>query len=100
MEVRLWSIVIAGLYGTVLYIWQGIVGNAMLDGALGIILGLYTCSHPASYFLNLLFFERGGVAQDAGMPTGWSWAGFNVLVMIVGWLIVVVGALQIAGSTA
>jgi hypothetical protein len=100
MEVRVWSIVVAAVYGTALYIWQGILGNAMLDGGLGIILGLYTCSHPASYFLNLLFFERGAVAQAPGMPTGWSWAGFNVLVMIVGWLIVIVGALTMAGSTA
>jgi hypothetical protein len=100
MEVRVWSIVIAAVYGALLYLWHGILGDAVLDGAIGIVLGLYTCSHPASYFLNLLFFERGSVPDDPRVPTGWSWAGFNVVVMIVGWLVVVVGAMQMAGSTA
>ena len=100
MEARLWSIVIAAAYGTLLYVWQGILGDRILDGAIGIVLGLYTCSHPASYFLNLLFFERGAVAERPGTPTGWDWAGFNVLVMIVGWLVVVAGAMQMAGTTA
>jgi hypothetical protein len=100
MEARLWSVVIAATYGALLYIWHGILGHAMLDGAIGIVLGLYACSHPASYFLNLLFFERGAVPEDPGTPTGWVWAGFNVFVMIVGWLVVVVGAMQMAGNSA
>ena len=52
MEARLWSVVIAATYGALLYIWHGILGHAMLDGAIGIVLGLYACSHPASYFLS------------------------------------------------
>jgi len=100
VEARLWSILVAAVYGALIYVWQGILGDAVLDGAIGIVLGLYTCSHPASYFLNLLFFERGAMREDPGMPTGWTWAGFNVVVMIVGWLVVVVGAMQMAGSTA
>ena len=100
MEARVWSIFIVGLYGAVLYLWQGILGDGVLDGAIGIALGLYTCSHPASYFLNLLFFERGAVDHDPRTPTGWSWAGFNVVVMIVGWLVVVIGAMQMAGNRA
>jgi hypothetical protein len=100
MEARLWSVGGGAAYGTLIYIWQGILGDAMLDGAIGIVLGLYTCSHPASYFLNLLFFERGAVPDDPGTPTGWSWAGFNVFVMIVGWMVVVLGAMQMASNTA
>jgi hypothetical protein len=99
MEARLWCVAIAAGYGGLLYLWQGILGDAMLDGAIGIVLGLYTCSHPASYFLNLLFFERGAVPDDPRTPTGWRWAGFNVAVMVVGWLVVVVGAMQMAGSS-
>ncbi|MFN0073426.1 MAG: hypothetical protein ACKVVP_18240 [Chloroflexota bacterium] len=100
MEARLWSVLISLIYGAILYLWQGVLGDATLDGAIGIVLGLYTCSHPAAYFLNLLFFERGAVADDPNIPTGWPWAGFNVVVMIIGWLVVVAGAMQMATSTA
>ena len=31
MEARVWSILIAGLYGAVLYLWQGILGDGVFS---------------------------------------------------------------------
>jgi hypothetical protein len=99
MEARLWSIAASCLYAAILYLWQGITGDRSIDGAIGIVIGLYTCSHPASYFLSLLFFERGAGTASPDVPSGWAWAGFNVLVMIVGWLAVILGTTQMAGAS-
>lgn len=100
MEARLWSVAAAVIYGAVLTIWQRITGDGMLDGAIGVVIGLYTCSHPASYFLGLLFAERGATRAVPGDPSGWGWAILNLGVMIIGWLVVVAGAMQMATAVS
>jgi hypothetical protein len=70
----------------------------LLDGALSVALGLYICSHPAANAVDLLFFSRGGTRQ---LPTGWpgaAWLGLNLLVVVVGWLMIVLGATRLVGA--
>jgi hypothetical protein len=71
-----------------------LTGEARMDGAIGIVLGLYVCSHPASNVLDLLFSE-GGVRRHAPADeSGIFWYFLNLLVMIAGWLAVLLGIIQ------
>ena len=35
-----------------------LTGIPVLDGSMGVTLGLYICSHPAANAVDMLFFER------------------------------------------
>ena len=67
-----------------------LTGVPLLDGSIGIALGLYICSHPAANAVNMLFFERDALRQISE----WSivrWLGLNLLTLLAGWLVVFVG---------
>ena len=67
----------------------------MLDGAIGVALGLYICAHPAANAVNMLFFER-DTARDL-LRTVRSdgplirWLALNLFVLLVGWMVVFAG---------
>ena len=53
----LWVLVLAGIvYGSLLRYLRTLTGITMLDGGIGVALGLYICAHPAANAINLLFF--------------------------------------------
>jgi hypothetical protein len=67
-------------------------GNSRLDGAIGVVLGLYICSRPAANFVDMLLFWR------SSRPPGWSrrtllsWLVLNLLALAAGYIVIVVGA--------
>jgi hypothetical protein len=71
------------------------VGISSVDGALGVVLGLYICSRPAANGIDLLFFERGGLRIAFSGWSGLEWLMLNAIVMFAGWVVIVVGASQI-----
>ena len=75
------------------------IGSVNLtDGSIGVLLGLYICSHPAANGIELLFLERGGLRRVSAQWNGIGWLALNMAVMVVGWLVIVVGATQFTGS--
>ena len=90
----LWSFMLLALvYSALQYTFGSLTGEARFDGALGIVVGLYVCSHPASNVLDLLFAE-GGVGRSSSSEGGVVWYFLNMLVMIAGWIAVYIGILQ------
>jgi hypothetical protein len=83
------SALAAGAYGVLLVWLQTLTGELRLDAAIGVILGLYTCSHPAANAIDWLFYSRGAPAVASWR--GLAWLLLNVLVMLVGWLAIVAG---------
>jgi len=86
------------LVGLAYILWFSVqlawIGGNRLDGALGVLLGLYICSHPAGNFLDLLLFKRNIWLQDlSGRSTG-LWVGFNLVVIFIGWLAIYTGLLH------
>ena len=73
---------------------------SLADGSIGVLLGLYICSQPAANGIELMFLERGGLRRVAARWNGIGWLTLNLLVMIVGWLVLVVGATQFTGRSA
>jgi len=69
-----------------------------MDGVVGVLLGLYICSHPAANALDRLFFRRHASWQELFHQAGILWLALNGLVLGVGWLVITLGATRLAGS--
>jgi hypothetical protein len=69
----------------------GLTGSNETDGILGVLLGLYVCSHPAANYLDLLFFGRTSLQVASSRRVLIVWAGFNLLTLLIGWVTMVLG---------
>ncbi|MGE3267834.1 MAG: hypothetical protein AB7P40_03730 [Chloroflexota bacterium] len=78
-------------YGAVLYVYATLTGEFRVDGAIGVVLGLYVCSHPAANILDLLFMDGGAVRRRAADDHGIAWYALNFLVLLSGWGAVLIG---------
>ncbi len=92
-------ILVASIYCVLLLYLGTFTGQKIIDGSIGIVLGLYICSNPAANAIDLLFMERG--RRDyvlKGWP-GARWVGLNLLVMLAGWFAIFVGATRFANRS-
>jgi D-alanyl-lipoteichoic acid acyltransferase DltB (MBOAT superfamily) len=93
----LWGLIgLALIYGALVLRLHTLTGRPLLDGSIGVVLGLYICSRPAANAIDL-FFERDALRQ---LTSGWSglgWLALNLLVLFAGWLVIVIGATRFAG---
>lgn len=80
-------------YSVLPYTVGSLTGEARFDGMIGIVIGLYVCSHPASNVLDLLFME-GGVVRSSSRESGIAWYLLNLLALLAGWLAVYIGVLH------
>jgi hypothetical protein len=90
-------ILLGMIYGGLLLWLRTVTGRPVLDGTIGVVLGLYICSHPAANAVDLLFFERNALRQS-----GWSglgWLALNFLVLVIGWWVIAIGATRFAWRT-
>ena len=88
------TILLAGAYGGWLYTQRTLTGTSRGDGIIGVLLGLYVCSHPAANFLDLLFFSR-GARPVASLPSTILWLALNLLVLLIGWSVIFIGATRL-----
>jgi len=92
---RMWTLLLpAVVYLALTANLPTLTGTALIDGSIGVVLGLYICSHPAANGIDLFFLQRGAVRQIASGWSGAGWLLLNALVMVVGWLVIVFGAAQ------
>ena len=97
----LWGLMlIAVIYSSLLHYLHTLTGVKMLDGIISVLLGLYICSHPAANAVDLLFFERGALQQISSEWSGIGWLALNMLALLVGWIVIVIGATRLAGGAA
>ncbi len=93
-------ILLAIAYVGLLRYLHTLTGIAMLDGIVGVALGLYICAHPAANAVNMLFFERDALRQ---IWSEWSivrWLALNLLVLLAGWTVIFAGLRQLVGRAA
>lgn len=87
----LWRLILLAIaYSALLRYLPTLTGIALLDGGIGLALGLYICAHPAANAVNMLFFERDMLRQ---LPE-WSvvrWLALNLLVLLAGWMVIFAG---------
>jgi len=95
----LWgAILLAIAYSALVYSVHSLTGIRLLDGGIGVMLGLYICSHPAANAIDLLFAERGVLHQLSSEWSGVGWLTLNMVVLLAGWLVIVIGAGQFVGA--
>jgi hypothetical protein len=85
---------LALLYILVVNVNHSLTGTSRWDGILGVLLGLYVCSHPAANLVDLLFFGRTSMFQELSNRTKNIWLGANLLVLVVGWVVIDLGMIR------
>lgn len=82
----LWGLIgCAVVFGVLLRYLRTLTGIRMLDGSIGVALGLYICAHPAANAVNMLFFERDTPGQVSSEWSVVCWLALNLLVLLAGW---------------
>ena len=85
-----------GLYLGLTHALGSLTGQRLVDGSIGVVLGLYICSRPAGNAVDLLFYQRGELQRLTSGWRGIGWLALNLLVLFAGWLVIVVGAVRFA----
>jgi len=94
----LWALIVLGLlYLGLVFFTPTLTGISLLDGSIGVVLGLFICSRPAGNAVDMLFYERGAFRRLTSGWAGIGWLALNLLVLFVGWLVIVSGAIRFAG---
>jgi hypothetical protein len=94
-----WLVLLAVAYSLWLACLRQLTGIALLDGSIGVALGLYISAHPAANAVNLLFFER----DTLNHLSEWSvlrWLGLNLLVLVAGWVVIFIGLRRLLDAPA
>jgi hypothetical protein len=91
-------VVLGIVYGILLYSRSTLTGMNNLDGIIGVVLGLYICSHPAANLIDMLFYRRGICYQFSSRRSAFWWLTLNVLVLLVSGIVIFVGTTQLIGS--
>jgi len=87
-------------YVLLLPLLPSLTGNSRLDGLLGVVLGLYVCSHPAANLLDLLLFSRQSAPHFNSRASLLGWLALNLVVLAAGWMDIFFGATQLASRAA
>jgi len=90
-------LLLAAGYGALILVQPVLTGNKLLDGAIGVGLGLYICSHPAAAMIDMLYMDRLVLQRFASEWSDIGWLGLNLLVMVAGCIVTVTGATRFVG---
>lgn len=94
----LWALLmVAGIYAVLIYELGALSSNVLLDGAIGLGLGLYICSHPASAAIDLFYLDRLALHRLASEWGDVAWVLLNLAVMVAGCMVTVTGATRFVG---
>jgi uncharacterized membrane protein len=94
----LWVLVVLGIvYSSLLYTQPTLTGKEDLDGIIGVVLGLYICSHPAANLVDMLFYRRGIRYQFSSRRYAILWVALNVLILLIGGIVIFIGTTRFIG---
>ena len=89
---------LAVVYVGLLSAMRRLTGINLLDGGIGVALGLYICAHPAANAVNMLFFERGTLQSSSGGSLV-RWLLLNLLVLLAGWMVLFLAIRQLVAES-
>ena len=94
----LWALALLGIgYSSLLYYQRTLTDMNNVDGIIGVLLGLYICSHPAANVVDMLFFRRSARGQFSSRQSTILWLALNMLVLLIGWIVIFVGTTRLVG---
>ena len=95
---KLWVLSVLGIaYSSFLYFEPGLTGSGKAEGMIGVLFGLYLCSHPASHMVEMLFFRRTARPPFPSARSTLFWVAINIIVLFVGWTVLFVGTTRLIG---
>lgn len=93
-------LVVLGIGYIRLFYDQGtLTGMNHVDGIIGVVLGLYICSHPASHLVDMLFYKRAIRYQFSSGGSIIFWLVVNLLAVLISGLVIFVGTTRLIGKT-
>jgi hypothetical protein len=96
----LWVIVVLGIaYSSLLYSQRTLTGMNHVDGIIGVMLGLYICSHPAANLVDMLFFRQGARRRFSSRRSAVLFLLLNMVVLFVSGIVIFVGTTHLIGRT-
>jgi amino acid transporter len=84
-------IVLAAAYAAFLTLFHTFTGQLRWDGIIGMMVGLYICSHPAANVVDLIIFGRFTQRQGLSRRNFYLWWVLNLLVLLIGLVVVFSG---------
>jgi hypothetical protein len=90
-------VVLGIVYSGLFYSQCSVTGMNHLDGIIGVVFGLYICSHPAANLVDMLFYRRGIRHQFSSKRSIVLWLALNMLVLLVGGIVIFVGTTRFIG---
>ncbi len=85
-------------YSGWLYSQHALTGMDNVDGMIGVVLGLYICSHPAATLVDILFYKRWMRYQFSSVRSVLFWLALNMLILFIGGVAIFVGTTCLIGS--
>jgi hypothetical protein len=90
-------IVLGIVYSAFLYFQPTLTGRHVLDGIIGVVLGLYISSHPAAHLVEMLFYRRAMRYSFSSKQSFVLWLFLNVLVLFISGMVIFVGTTRLIG---
>ncbi len=89
----LWGLVLTAIaFASLLYYRPVLTGSNEIDGLIGVCLGLFISSQPAANFLDMLLFEPEFHRWRNWKRSWLSWLALNLLVLLVGMAMIILGS--------
>jgi len=76
-----------------------LTGRYIMDGIIGVVLGLYISSHPAAHLVEMLFYRRPMRYSFSSKRSFVLWLFLNVLVLFISGIVIFVGTTRLIGRT-
>jgi predicted nucleic acid-binding Zn ribbon protein len=85
----LWALILLGIaYSGILQYQCMLTGLDEVDGIIGVLLGLYICSHPAANMVDMLFYRQGARHPSSSKRSTVLWLALNIVVLLIGWIVI------------
>jgi uncharacterized membrane protein (GlpM family) len=85
------------IYSMVVSSHRTLTGIDDLDGIIGVVLGLFICSHPAAHLVSLLFYRQSIRDRFSSGRSVVLWVVLNLFVLLIGGIAIFVGTTQFIG---
>ena len=87
------------VYSSFLYFQPTLTGRYVLDGIIGVVLGLYISSHPAAHLVEVLFYRRAMRYSFSSKRSVILWLSLDVLVLFISGMVIFFGTTRLIGKT-
>jgi hypothetical protein len=94
------SAVLGIIYHILITSQRTLTGVDDLDGIIGVVIGLFICSHPAANLVDLFFYRQPTQNLYLFKRAIVLWVTLNTLVLLIGGIVIFTGTTRLIGRTS